>query len=224
MILSDGRITIPSRPEFAWRSIKHTDTKNNRRIWTLDRPVPLNYDVPMAWHHIIPWKDLRDGWSALATSHRWEVLKKWIELLEVPDVNGTIKKMQSGTLSPSSGNSMLEKLCWAKWNLVEGPSNRTDDPGSDALDVFNGARIPNNVRDRSNILNLIHGQIKLWNSTKSNIKENETRHLVANFSQLRKYKNSPISAFNPKVWVLVSESRRTASGSPLKHATWKKNL
>jgi len=224
MILNNGTITATQRPDFPW-NIKHTNTRDNSKIWKLDRPIPINYEIPMDWHHIIPWKVLRDGWSALATSGRWDVLKEWVNLWGFDEVT-IINNMRNGVLGSPDNANMWDKLCWAEWNIVEGPNNdlRIDDPGSDDVDTFNGFRMPSNLRDRSNILQLIYTQMKGWDKTKGNISEKEAKPLLQSFKKLNSYKKSPISMFNPEIWELVAEGRINRFGLADKHPTWRKRI
>lgn len=225
MILPNGRITATARPDFPWGT-QHTNTRNNRRIWKADRPVPMNYQIPMDWHHIIPWKVLRNGWSALATSGRWEVLTAWAELWGLDDVPAIVNSMQNGTLGLPNNARMWNKLCWAEWNLVEGPTNGNraagDDPGSNGLDAFEGIGMPNNVRKRSLVLKSIYTQMRNWTMLTANITATQTKTLVQDFKRPRPYKKSPISMFDPKVWELVTQGRINRFGIADKHPTWKK--
>jgi len=225
MILNNGQITATERPGFPWDE-EHTNTRNNKQIWKIDRPVPLNYEIPMDWHHIIPWRVLRNGWDALATSNRWEVLTEWVNLWNIINVPTVINSMQNGNLGAPDNAIMWDKLCWAKWNLVEGPTNgnRTpgDDPGSDGLDAFEGIGMPNNVRNRSLILKSIYTQMQNWTMITANITALQTKNLLNDFKKMREYKNSPISMFDPKVWKLVTIGRIDIYGNATNHPTWKK--
>jgi hypothetical protein len=225
MILSSGQITATVRPNFPWR-IQHTNTRDNRQIWKVDRPVPMSYEIPMDWHHIIPWRVLRNGWSALATSGRWEVLTAWAELWNLSNVPGIVNSMQNGNLGHPNNENMFNKLCWAEWNLVEGPTNGNrapgDDPGSDGLDSFEGIGMPNNVRNRSLILKSIYTQMRNWEMNTANITASQAKLLLQDFKKLSPYKRSPISMFDPKVWVLVEQGRINKFGLADKHPTWKK--
>lgn len=225
MIQGNGQIITTLRPDFPW-VIQHTNTRNNRRIWKKDRPVPMSYEIPMDWHHIIPWKVLRNGWSALATSGRWKVLTAWVELWGLNNVPGIVDSMQNGNLGAPNNANMWDKLCWAEWNFVEGPTNGNralgDDPGSDGLDAFESIQMPNNVRNRSLILKSIYTQMRNWTLTTANITMPQEKTLLLDFKKLKSYTRSPISRFDPKVWKLVTRGRINKFGLADKHPTWQK--
>ena len=180
----------------------------------------------MDWHHMIPWNTLRDGWSALATSGRWEVLTEWVELWQLPNVPQIIRDMQQGNLGAPRNGQMWDKLCWSEWNLVEGPTNGNrasgDDPGGTGFDAFESARMPNNIRGRSQILKSIYTQMRNWQRTTATITAQQGRTLMKDFKALRRYKSSPIPRFDPSVWQLVTEGRINRYGVADKHPTWRK--
>ncbi len=225
MILANGRITATQRPDFPWGTT-HTNSRDNSKIWKVDRPVTMNYEIPMDWHHIIPWKVLRNGWSALATSGQWDVLSEWADLWGLGNVPAVVTGMKNGALGAPDNDNMWNKLAWAEWNLVEGPRNANrapgDDPGSDGLDAFEGIGIPNKVRSRSLILKSIYTKMRNWEMTTATIQATEVKPLLQDFQKLRPYKKSPISMFDPEVWVLVTEGRINKFGVADKHPTWKK--
>ena len=214
------------RPAFPWTTA-HTNSRNNKRLWTVDRPVPLNYEIPMAWHHLIPWNKLRNSWSALAASGQWEVLLAWLKLTDIGAADTRIGEMQTGTLGTVNASAIETSMCWAQWNLVEGPKedNRTDDPGGDGFDNFGGIKFSSNVRSRSQILHQIYTKVSTWQVNTNTVSGADAKLLLGLFAQLKSYKNSPISLFEPKAWVIVNAGRidgygLTTSGG--RHPTWKK--
>jgi hypothetical protein len=224
MITADGTINLAARPASPGG---HTSTRNNMRLWRGDwRPVPLNYDVPMDWHHIIPWNTLRDGWSALCGSGRWEVIAEWLNLMDVADGRTRISEMRNNALAMPHTQDMHTRLCWSKWNLVEGPTNgnRTDDPGGDDVDSFSGLKTSNGLRDRSQMLSLIFHVMRNWDSTLTNLTQADTRALLSYFVRLRPYKRTPIHLFDDKTWVLVDAGKIDRFGLAIhnKHPTWRK--
>lgn len=224
MILADGTITATARPNFPWTDT-HTATRDNDKLWKVDRPIPLNYNIPMAWHHMIPWRYLRDGWSALATSQRWKVLAAWIDTWNLDIATDTlIAAMQTGTLGTPNNATMYDKLCWNQLNLVEGPNGdcRTDDPGSDKFDVFEGKAMSTNLRNRSQTLKSIFTVIKPWAPTFAGVTDKDAKSLIQDFAKLRTYNNTPISMFDPKLWVLQVDGKYDAFGNASRHPTWKK--
>ncbi len=229
MILPNGQITANNRPEFAWHNTeKHTNTRNNARMWKVDRPVPLNYEIPMDWHHMIPWKVLRNGWSALATSGRWDALQAWIDTWGLTNVPTIVASMRQESLAAPQNAAMFDKLCWAQWNLVEGPTNGNrapgDDPGADGLDAFEGRNMPNNLRARSLILKAIYTQMRDWRIDKADVTEADAVALKNGFKNLLPYKQTPIPRFDPSIWALATQGRIDQYGVAelKKHPKWKK--
>ena len=227
MILANGTIVATVRPNFPW-NVVHTETRNNRRIWRTDRPVPLNYSTPMDWHHMVPWNALRDGWSALASSGRWETITPWLVLLGVDDVATRVDEMTNNNLAMPHTQAIWEKLCWAKWNLVEGPNNtyRTDDPGGDAVDSFGGINMTSSLRARSAAASSVYNKIGNWLPTLATLTADDTKNLKKEFADLKTYKNTPIHMFDAKTWVLEDEGRIDRFGLAInnRHPTWKKNV
>ena len=213
-----------ARPNFHWTDT-HTNTRNNNKIWPLDRPVPLNYEVPMDWHHMIPWNILRNWWSALATSGRWEVLEVWMALALVEDLDTRLSEMQASNLGTVDALEITGRMCWAKWNLVEGPNNtnRTDDPGGDAFDSFSGSKFSSKVRDRSQTLNQIYTRVSNWAYNNNTLSAGDGKSLISELEKLKPYKSSPISMFESSAWQMVNAGKidkfgLTTSGG--RHPTW----
>jgi hypothetical protein len=226
------------RPEFHWgkypppgtaATVQHTNTKNNRKIWSTDRPVDILYEVPMDWHHMIPWNVLRNSWSALATSKRWEVLEVWIGLIAVENAAQRLSEMKAGNLDNGEvQDDITERICWAPWNLVEGPNNtnRTDDPGGDGFDAFSGSKFSNNVRSRSQILNQIYTQVKGWAYNEATLSADQCKSLVKSLGSLSR--NTPIVMFqdSASAWEVVDPGKIDKYGLATppsgRHPTWRK--
>ena len=214
------------RPNFPW-PVQHTNTRNNKKTWRINRPVPLNYEIPMDWHHMIPWNVLRDSWSALATSGCWNVLGVWLNLLLVQNAQTLLQDMQAQNLAPLDAQNTAECMCWAKWNLVEGPNNtnRTDDPGGDGFDIFHGSKFSSNVRTRSQILNQIYTLVRNW-AHNAAVSSSDAKHLAQMLNNLKPYKNSPIAMFDGAAWEMVDAGRIDKYGIVApgvgRHPTWRK--
>jgi hypothetical protein len=191
-MLSNGALQA-DRPAWAWAGEGHTVIRNNTKIWRTDRPIPMNYALPLDWHHVVPWNQLRDGWnriheitqdtatmaSASAEKLRvarieqaWEVLRLWLHAAGLNDSRDIVAQARRDGLNHA--DDLAGRICWAKWNLVEGPTNtyRTlladdpvgGDPGGDNCDPFNNGS--SGVRDRSENLvawagELLSGDLKL---------------------------------------------------------------
>ena len=210
------------RAGFPW-PVAHTETKNNAKLWKLDRPIPLNYSMPMDWHHMMPWKVIRDSWSALVTSGRWDVLEIWLGLLVAGNPKAQLAQMREDKLSATDRDDLSAKVCWARWNLVEGPTNtnRTDDPGGDGFDAFT-TKFSNNVRDRCQMVNSIYGVVCGWDVHKNDVSDQDSKNLSNFFTALNSFKNSPIAMFEPTAWVIVQDGKYDNFGNASRHPTWKK--
>lgn len=208
------------RPAWVWAEEGHTVIRNNRNVWQQDRPIPINYDLPLDWHHIVPWNQLRDGWNRIhaitqesgaasnASGERqriaridkaWEVLRLWLHSAGLNDSREIIAQARNGNLNHA--DDLAGRICWAKWNLVEGPTNTyrtlTDrdpsggDPGGDHCDPFyNGT---GNLRDRSQ--NLVAWASEL---ASTNLEALLRRHSVFNA-----YRNVQLTRMNGATWERV---------------------
>lgn len=169
----------PERPAWVWAGEGHTVIRMNQKIWLKDRPIPMNYDLPLDWHHVVPWNQLRDGWNRVhaitqeppvvgnpgadrqrvaRVEKAWEVLRLWLHAAGLSDSKHIVAQARAGQLNHQ--DDLAGRICWAKWNLVEGPTNtyRTlcdqdpvgGDPGGDNCDPFyNGS---SGLRERSQSL------------------------------------------------------------------------
>ncbi len=216
-ISRDGTYSDSSRPKFCWDD-KHTDTYalQHREPWRRSTYFPRGYEIPMAWHHMVPWPILREGWSALATLNRWDVLCAWMESLEVssPLIGQCIGAMADGRYRDNI--DLSEWVCWAKWNLVEGPEGdlRSDDPKDGrALDRFDYATMPDALRGRASIAVEIYGKLHTvithHNSPDTAAAEIQRacRKLLAQFRSLAGQNN--ISMFDIRAWVKTEAGKFT---------------
>jgi len=209
-----GRLET-ARPAWPWPD-PHTTVAGNRKLWLKDRPIPLNYDLPLDWHHIVPWNKLRDGWNRLhdyttaaalpdprADKERvrnatkaWEVLRLWLHAVGLDESKAIIAQFQAGNFNDAIDSA--GHICWAKWNLVEGPTNthrtliaedpKGGDPGGDSFDpFFHGSR---NLSERSNALSAWTGELAAAAPNKLN-----KRHAA-----LCKLRNTPLAVLDPDTW------------------------
>lgn len=117
------------------------------------RPAPpktwahQNAPVSLAWHHIIPFHELRDTWNVLVghchnTQSREApvALRRFLLLCDrgIGSVDSWVAKIRTGDLNVPESNMLIEKVVWPPWNIVEGPNPRarSDDPGDNAMDRF----------------------------------------------------------------------------------------
>lgn len=108
-----------------------------------DRPHPPKAWVKTSdiqsstWHHVIPYSLLRTVWNlmirSVAASRGQEApvaLKRYLSAsgstFRNPD--GWISNLRNRSLSVSQMDELARCAVWQPWNIVEGPSDRTDDP------------------------------------------------------------------------------------------------
>jgi hypothetical protein len=217
-----------ARPAWPWNDA-HTNTRNNTKLWKIDRPIPILYDTPFEWHHMIPWNMLRDGWSVLATAQRWETLTVWIGTLNVANPAGLISAMKVGALTGAQAGPLIDAICWAKWNLVEGPMHRTDDPGA-LFDKFATRAASNNLRSRSQTLNLIFTALSnaVAAGAPALATPKTTKSIADEFTKSRFNKNTAIQMFEPAVWEKLTEGKidhntgLVVNALVANHPTWRK--
>jgi hypothetical protein len=130
----------------------------------------------MSWHHMIPHATLLACWSAIERKLGSDLKEAHIAAFqyltlcnrELPAVQGILRRLRTGntekdpkltghriashaTVAPLEIHERYEierAVSWPPWNAVEGPRDRSDDPG-DQLEVFrhgvtdrDGARMP----------------------------------------------------------------------------------
>jgi len=112
----------------------------------------------MSWHHIIPASVLAGVWNYLVDRHvatqlreARVALRQYILLAKrnLTDVERVLDRIRAGSMPrPRTGYGSLAPLdvvevhaittavVWPPWNIVEGPSSRSDDPKDEYLDRF----------------------------------------------------------------------------------------
>lgn len=116
------RADVPNTEDWA-----HTVARDGRNV------------IAMTYHHVIPYNVLRDTWTKLIDNGKWDLLKEYMNLLQMKSTyySALIKKSELTKAEDRDEIDLL--LSWPKWNLVEGPTgaNRSDDPG-EGFDEFDG--------------------------------------------------------------------------------------
>jgi hypothetical protein len=119
---------------------------------------------------------MRDTWQALAmnrTANKCSVaLESYMRLLRVDRPREVLKAMMSDQLSPEQQETLDRKLTWASWNIVEGPSFRTDDP-EDAFDEFT-AGLTESERSRQQRIKSLFLELQIFNSATGGSKFSES--------------------------------------------------
>ena len=114
--------------------------------------------VPMTWYHIIPYSLLRDVWNRLVDQHistqlpaARVAIRQYISLADphlvgldelvdrIRAENTTQRRAGHNTLRPldtAEANQLAAAAVWPAWDVVEGPSARSDDKRDQSLDRF----------------------------------------------------------------------------------------
>src|SRR6516164_9625002 len=127
--------------------------------WRSDGRPPGN--ISRAFHHVIPLRDLSDTWQGLRRGLRlgqrgpffWAI-DKYMSMLGV--AGNRQKKIEQ--MMKDEGfvdqhyvkEDISSKLDWPAWDVVEGPANRADDPGS-GFDQFLYGMTPEEKMRQSDI-------------------------------------------------------------------------
>lgn len=112
----------------------------------------------MSWHHIIPFALFRDVWNRFVDQHiatqlmdARVAIRQYLLLCDTTlrNVDELIDRMRAeNTAQRRAGHHVLRALdiaetnqlataaTWPAWNIVEGPSARSDDPGDRYCDRF----------------------------------------------------------------------------------------
>jgi hypothetical protein len=214
VIIEAGK-TRPGEPE-TW---SRTSTKTAKWRWaTSPEPAPPNHEVPMTFHHVIGWQRLWQMWNHLIAHERWDVITAWAYLLQISDTD--IAAMKGGTLADS--DDAYQKVCWAKWNMVEGPrgENRTDDPSKtkDDLDFF---KYGGSHAARTRLLELSGlfsaTTVALQATTKD---DPGIKTLGKLFADLKHLRGKEIVAFDESMWEVVKVGKYNEFGIAERHTTW----
>ena len=127
--------------------------------WRSDDRPPGN--ISRAFHHVIPLRDLSDTWQGLRRGLRpgqrgpffWAI-DKYMSMLGV--AGNRQKKIEQMMKDEGFVDQLYvkedisSKLDWPTWDIVEGPANRADDPGS-GFDQFLYGMTPEEKMRQSDI-------------------------------------------------------------------------
>jgi len=97
--------------------------------------------INLTWHHLIPYAMMFDCWEALARNQKLGkcqvALQSYLRLVKAENPRAILRSMEAGSLSFAAQEDLWRRLAWPAWNIVEGPSKRTDDPKDNhSLDEF----------------------------------------------------------------------------------------
>lgn len=111
----------------------------------------------MSFHHIIPFSTLREVWNRLVRQHlaldeagARVAIRQFLTLCDrdIENLDTLIDRIRAVALRQRAahtplaglevheGNRLATAATWPSWNLVEGPTNRSDNPGDHYMDRF----------------------------------------------------------------------------------------
>ena len=183
----------------------------------------------------------------MESARLYEVLKAWLQTLDLTSryndgdttfsdnkVDDIIEAFRTNSLDDNSGVSLERRMCWAQWNLVEGPdtTNREDDPSKPGyrsnIDEFD-RNMKRQFLDRYLSLRSMFGFMNAIPQLNTLITSASAAGFLKELKSLRKHKSAQIPMFDPKVWELVpgqtgrfTFNKQDRVTSVLEHPQWRK--
>lgn len=155
-------------------------------------------------HHIIPFRDLQAFGNALIKNRHFNTLTSTSRLIGIPYhvLVGELKRIEEG----QSGDlaQIQSFFCWMPGNLMIGPSDRVDDPGSNFDDLRSSFGRPED-RNRIKIL-----KEEVYPKMLNYISMNRQRNGDEAIDVILKYfPNFNIMKFDERIWEPVPTSRKS---------------
>jgi hypothetical protein len=187
--------------------------------------TPAGIDLPLALHHVIPWKHLWQFWDALIDQEYYVSCRAFLGILGIP--MGTTKKAFEQIKKSKYNdavNDFQTKLCWGSWNLVRGPQFRVSadqsqghsgfDPG-DAVDDLHWMA----GKDAGRITKLVGIDAVLLKYIDQMPDESTVRGTINSWTALAR---ESIVEFIPEMWTINRESPDYVPGGHHQavHPTW----
>ena len=102
--------------------------------------------IQLMYHHVMPVALLREVWNYLVEQAQatqgaavHTALRQFLALFAtrtLPDLEPLVAGIIQDRTDNLNGVRIVSAIVWAPWNIVEGPANRSDDPGDHYLDRF----------------------------------------------------------------------------------------
>jgi len=178
--------------------------------------------VDMSWHHIVPYSQLRNCWNTLAAqfvsrSAGAMAVHTYMRLLGYS--HETAKKsmnaVTAGRFSADDHMKLWYSICYPKWDLVEGPSERVDDPDED-FDEFK-AGLSSAELVRQDRLRSLHTAMKTFNEASVGLDEiadgviGALHNVFGQAERTLLSCKAPIS-FRESMWKEIPELGKSSSG------------
>ena len=151
----------------------------------------------------------------------YEILKAWLQALDLTSryndgdttfsdnkVDDIVQAFRTNSLDDNSGESLEKRMCWAQWNLVEGPDTtyRQDDPSKvgyfSNIDKFD-RNMGRQFVDRYLSLKSMFGFMNAITQLNTPIAAASAVGFLKELKSLRKHKSAQIQMFDAKVWEVV---------------------
>lgn len=217
LLRNDGTIDGAARPGEPDDWSKTTTKKPFK--WPGTPPVAPNVQIPMTFHHIMPWNRIWRYWNVFVNAQEWDVLRAWSYLLGLDDVIDIYVELlgPSGAglnagIGPLSKDDFETKLCWSTWNLVEGPGVRTkgrgalEDPG-EYLDLH--YKVSRKLAHRQNMITALDGYMANCERAAAaaavavppgRIPASSIRVVIKQLADMRSMRNEALTKFDPHMW------------------------
>jgi hypothetical protein len=112
-------------------------------------PAPRSWqrratNIKTDWHHILPASILRDVWNSIVMQCRntqeQQARRAMFQYLRLCDsklagIDETIQRLRVRQLTEAENTVLRQTAYWPPWDIVEGPTPRSDDPRNQ-LDKF----------------------------------------------------------------------------------------
>lgn len=177
----------------------------------------------MSWHHIIPFALLRDVWNRLVDQHiatqlpeARVAIRQYLLLADstLPKLDELIDRVRAENPQQlRAGHHNLQRLevdetdrlataaTWPAWNIVEGPSARSDDPGDHYFDRFTAGLTAEEAARMRAIERLFH-RLEAFVSTGPAPGAPALRGLSESASTARPYLRCDLPIrYRPEMWV-----------------------
>jgi|SRR5579864_4872179 len=206
----------------------------NPRIEVRNIPSPLGWErarpiqPQLVWHHIIPFSVLRDVWNSLVDqqvstelAEARVAIRQYLLLLNrhQPRVDELIDRIRAeNTDQERAGHHRLLPLrdheaddlrraaVWPAWNTVEGPQQRSDDPGDWYIDRFT-AGLPALEAARMRAIEILFGQLQAFIRAAPGSAGLRALAQAASRARTGVSCDEPIR-FRPQMWVFDEDTSR----------------
>ena len=146
-------------------------------------------EVPMTWHHVVPRSLLRHSWNTLArhqskSDQARNALHTFMRIVGFThaEAKELLKTMTAGTVTWEQRERIGVSVGYPPWDIVEGPSNRSDDP-EDSFDEYVTGLTPAEASRQTRLQSLFSG-LRIFNQATTRVGTLDAHVFTALFTQL----------------------------------------